>query len=135
MYYIANLLSHYVLYTKHLFIIISTTKRSFFYYSSSFFLKPKVFLVNSSKMYGNTQNGFWVVLLFLIYCFMYLPLFVGVMCWSLFWYELLCVLSSFASILARKRERVDLLYCLSYALSLLMFCGSSSRCPVLVCSV
>ena len=40
---------------------------------------------------------------------MYLPLFVGVLCWSLFWYELLCVLSSFAIFLSRKRELVALL--------------------------
>ena len=38
--------------------------------------------------------------LLLIYCFMYLPLFVGVLCWSLFWYALLYVLSSFPIILA-----------------------------------
>ena len=40
---------------------------------------------------------------------MYLPLFVGVLCWSLFWYALLYVLSSFAIILPRKRELVALL--------------------------
>ena len=39
-----------------------------------------------------------VVLLLLIHCFMYLLLFVGVPCWSLFWYALLSVLSSFAFI-------------------------------------
>ena len=50
-----------------------------------------------------------VVLLLLIYCFMYLPLFVDVLCWSLFWYALLCVLSSFAIILTGKRELVALL--------------------------
>ena len=49
------------------------------------------------------------VLLLLIYCFMYLPLFLGVLCWSLFWYALLCVLYSFAIILTRKREPVALL--------------------------
>ena len=32
----------------------------------------------------------------------------GVLCWSLFWHSLLCVLSSFAMILARKRELVAL---------------------------
>ena len=41
--------------------------------------------------------------------FMNLTLFVGVLCWSLFWYSLLCVLSSFAIILSRKRELVALL--------------------------
>ena len=40
---------------------------------------------------------------------MYLPLFVGVLCWSLFWYALFYVLSSFAIILMRKRELVALL--------------------------
>ena len=40
---------------------------------------------------------------------MYLPLFVGVLCWSLFWYALLYVLSSLAIILTRKRELVALL--------------------------
>ena len=34
---------------------------------------------------------------------------VGVLCLSLFWYTLLCVLSSFAIILKRKRELVALL--------------------------
>ena len=37
----------------------------------------------------------------------------GLLCLSLFWYELLCVLSSFAIILTRKRELVALLL-LSY---------------------
>ena len=40
---------------------------------------------------------------------MYLPLFVGVRCWFLFWYPLLCVLSSFVINLTRKRELVALL--------------------------
>ena len=40
---------------------------------------------------------------------MYLPLFVGVLHWSLFWYALLCVLSSYAIILMRKRELVTFL--------------------------
>ena len=33
----------------------------------------------------------------------------GVLCWSLVWYALLYVLSSFAIILTRKREQVGLL--------------------------
>ena len=33
----------------------------------------------------------------------------GDLCWSLFWYALLFVFSSFATILTRKRERVTLL--------------------------
>ena len=40
---------------------------------------------------------------------MYFPLFVGVLCLSLFWYALCYVLSSFAIILKRKRELVALL--------------------------
>ena len=40
---------------------------------------------------------------------MYLLLFAGVLCWSLFWYALLYVLSSFAIILTRKKELVALL--------------------------
>ena len=40
---------------------------------------------------------------------MLVALFVGVLCLSLFWYALLCVLSSFAIILKRKRELLALL--------------------------
>ena len=40
---------------------------------------------------------------------MYFPLFVGVLCLSLFWYALPCIISSFAIILKRKREPVALL--------------------------
>ena len=54
-----------------------------------------------------------VVLLLLIYCLMYFPLFVGVLCLSLFWYALLCVLYSFAIILKGKRC-LDALILLSY---------------------
>ena len=36
---------------------------------------------------------------------MYLPLFVGVLCLSMFWYALRYVLSSFAIILTGKSER------------------------------
>ena len=41
---------------------------------------------------------------------MFFPLFVGVLSLSLFCYELLCVHSSFASILKRKRKLVALLF-------------------------
>ena len=54
-----------------------------------------------------------VVLLLLIYCLMYFPSFAVVLCLSLFWYALLCVLSSFAIIFKRKKEPVALLL-LSY---------------------
>ena len=47
-----------------------------------------------------------MVLLLLIYCLMYFPLFVGVLCLSLFCNALLCVHSSFAIILKRKRKLV-----------------------------
>ena len=47
-------------------------------------------------------------MLLLIYCLMYFPLFVGVLCLSLFCYVLLCVHSSFAIILKRKRRLVVL---------------------------
>ena len=49
----------------------------------------------------------------LIYCLMYYPLFVGVLCLSLFCYALLCVHSTFAIILKRKRKLFALLL-LSY---------------------
>ena len=50
-----------------------------------------------------------VVLLLLIYCLMYVPLFVDVLCLSLFCYTLLCANFSFAIILKRKRKMVLLL--------------------------
>ena len=50
-----------------------------------------------------------VVLLLLIYCLKFLPLYVGALCLSLFCFALLCVHSSFAIILKRKRELVALL--------------------------
>ena len=54
-----------------------------------------------------------VVLLLLIYCLMYFALFVGVLCMSLFCYALLCVHSSFAIILKKKRK-LEALLLLSY---------------------
>ena len=50
-----------------------------------------------------------VVLLLFVYCLMHFPLFVGVLCLSLFCYALRCVHSSFAIILKRKRKLVALL--------------------------
>ena len=50
-----------------------------------------------------------VVLLMLNRCLVCFPLIVGVLCLSLFCCVLLCVLSSFAIILERKRELVALL--------------------------
>ena len=56
--------------------------------------------------------------------FMYFQWFVWVLCLSLFWYALLCVLSSFAIILKRKRELGALLLlsygCLVYVLWLFL---------------
>ena len=46
------------------------------------------------------------------------PLFMGDMCLSLFWYALLCVLSSFAIILKGKKQLV-ILYLLSVAVNFL----------------
>ena len=54
-----------------------------------------------------------VVLLLFICCLVCFPLAVGVLCFSLFCCALLCVLSSFAIVLKRKRELVALLL-LSY---------------------
>ena len=54
-----------------------------------------------------------VVLLLLIYCLMYFLLFVGVLCLYFLCNALLCVHSSFAIILKRKRKLVALLL-LSY---------------------
>ena len=65
---------------------------------------------------GKTENRLGITvfeLLLLIYCLMYFPLFVSVQRLSLFDYALLCVHSSFAIILKRKRELVALLL-LSY---------------------
>ena len=59
-----------------------------------------------------------VVLLLLINCLMYFPLFVGVLCLSLFCYALLCVDSSFEIALKRKRKLAALLYCLTNVLLL-----------------
>ena len=50
-----------------------------------------------------------VVLLLLIYCLMFFPLFVGVLCLSWLGYALLCIHFCFAIILKRKRKLVALL--------------------------
>ena len=53
-----------------------------------------------------------VVLLLLIYCFMYFPLIVGVLCLYLFCYALFYVHCRFETILKRKRKLVVLqMYC------------------------
>ena len=59
-----------------------------------------------------------VLLMVFIYCLMYFPLFVGVLCLSLFCYALFCVHSSFAIILKRKRKLVALLFLTSRLLLL-----------------
>ena len=41
--------------------------------------------------------------LLLIHCLMYLGIFVGALCWSLFYYASICVLSFFVNTLTRKR--------------------------------
>ena len=53
----------------------------------------------------------------------YFPLFVGVLRLSLFWYALICILSSYGCF-----------YCCMAVLLQVMFCGSSSRCRGLICS-
>ena len=51
-----------------------------------------------------------------------LPLFMGVLCRSLFWYALRCVITSFAIILTRKRESWLLCFdCLSCVLLMWIF--------------
>ena len=55
------------------------------------------------------SNFKMMFLLLLIYCCMYLPLFVVVLCLSLFWYALFYVLFSFAITKSWKREVVALL--------------------------
>ena len=54
-----------------------------------------------------------MALLLFVYCLMYFPLFVGVLCLFLFCYALLYVHSSFAITLKRKRKLIALLL-LSY---------------------
>ena len=58
----------------------------------------------------------------------------GVLCLSLFRCVLLCVLSSLATILKRKRELVALPL-LSYGCLVTVNVNSSSRCHGLVCGV
>ena len=69
-----------------------------------------------------------VVLLLLIYCFMNLSLFMGSLYWSLFWYVLLYVLSSFVIILTRERELVALLL-LSFRCLFTLYCKCSVALP------
>ena len=45
-----------------------------------------------------------VVVMLLICCFIYVQLFAGALCWSLFCYALLCVLHSFAIILDEEER-------------------------------
>ena len=52
-----------------------------------------------------TQN----LTLLLIHCLMYLGIFVGVLCWSVFYNASLCVISIFVNTLTRKRTIVALL--------------------------
>ena len=45
----------------------------------------------------------------LIHCLMYLGIFLGVLCWSLFYHASLCVLSNFVNTLTREKMIVALL--------------------------
>ena len=77
-----------------------------------------------------------VVLLLFIYCLMYFTLFLRVLYLSLFWNALACVLSSFATILKRKRRELVALLLLSYeCLVIVIALWSFSRCRALVSSV
>ena len=65
-----------------------------------------------------------VVLLLLIHCFMYLPLFVGFCVWSLFRYAILSILSSFLRSSRRGRESWLLCFnCIFDAVLLIVLCG------------
>ena len=65
-----------------------------------------------SSLFACFQDGAKIIqnlTLLLIYCLMYLGIFVGVLCWSLFYYASLCVLSIFDNTLTRKNMIVALL--------------------------
>ena len=66
---------------KHFLIILTITESMAIFGASIMHLSP---LVAQDAVHSKA-----VVLLLLIYCVMYLSLFVGVRCWSLFWYALL----------------------------------------------
>ena len=72
-------------------------------------LAPGKFKLTTQMAKDAVRSKVVVLLMLLIYCFMYLQIFVGVLCWSVIWYALHCVLSSFAIILTRTRELVALL--------------------------
>ena len=72
-----------------------------------------------------------VALLLLIYCFMFFTLFAVVLCLSLFCYVLLCVHSSFAIILKRKRKLVLQIYCY-YKCSVALPYGAGLRYVIVV---
>ena len=71
-----------------------------------------VFLCTSHCLWGDQCLCFYVPLIVsgdsVMVFGMYLPLFVGILCWSLILYYLLCVLCSFEIILTRKKELVAL---------------------------
>ena len=71
----------------------------------------------------------------LIYWLMYFPLFVDVLCLSLFNYALLSVHSSFAIILKRMMKLVALLLLVYICIVTVHGLWLSSRCCGLVCSV
>ena len=54
--------------------------------------------------------------LLLIHCLMYLGIYVGVLCWSLFYYASICDLSISVNTLTRKRMIVALLLLSSWCL-------------------
>ena len=66
---------------------------------------------------------------------MYFPLFVGVLCLSLFCYALLCVHSSFAITLKRKRKLDDLLLLSYYKCSVTLPHGAVGWSTVCDCGI
>ena len=78
-------------------------------------LKKGVLLSLFACFQDGHQNHTYSLLL--NHCLMYLEIFVGVLCWSLFYCASLCVLSIFVNTLTRKKMIVGLLY-----IVFLMYC-------------
>ena len=66
-------------------------------------------LLSSFACFQDGRQNHTEFTLLLIHCLMYLGIFVGVLCWSLFYFASHCVLSIFVNTLTRKRMIVALL--------------------------
>ena len=66
-------------------------------------------LLSLFACFQDGRQNHTVSYIMLIHCLMYLGIYVGVLCWSLFYYAPLCVLSIFVNTLTRKRMIVALL--------------------------